>query len=262
MRAGIEFDGDYDNVGADVRIYEQLYQFRPRIDDGLPDRRAGYFATLAQVANTADRSTTVRFSPTCSPGSGARERYPIPRARRKESYGFRWAQRSTPKSRSIAAATPWPTAGSAHLTRSSSLRSSVSRPSEAVPFQVVPDEAGSRTRFEGAARWSRRLRNARRCNRVFLWFALPQRLVDPEQPRPLPSRLWHIRPKHLCSRSDRDGRRQALEPGESSRSTCPRRNCRRRCCNREASRRMSVVSEYRAFLDALLVRCDDGTKKS
>ena len=48
MRAGIEFDEDYDNVDADVRVYEQIYQLRPRIDDGLPRDALEYFATLRQ----------------------------------------------------------------------------------------------------------------------------------------------------------------------------------------------------------------------
>jgi hypothetical protein len=48
MRAGIEFNEDYDSVDADVRVYEQIYQFRPRIHDGLPEDALAYFATLRQ----------------------------------------------------------------------------------------------------------------------------------------------------------------------------------------------------------------------
>jgi len=46
MRAGTRFDEDYDNLDADVRVYERVYLWRP--DDGTP-RPAdalGYYATL------------------------------------------------------------------------------------------------------------------------------------------------------------------------------------------------------------------------
>ncbi len=48
MRAGIDFDEDYDNVDADVRVYEQIYQHRPLVDEGLPSDALEYFATLRQ----------------------------------------------------------------------------------------------------------------------------------------------------------------------------------------------------------------------
>lgn len=46
MRAGIVFDEDYDNVDADVRVYEQIYQLRPRTTSALPRDALTYFATL------------------------------------------------------------------------------------------------------------------------------------------------------------------------------------------------------------------------
>lgn len=46
MRAGILFDENYDNLKADVRLYEQIYLLRPRISPGLPSDATTYFATL------------------------------------------------------------------------------------------------------------------------------------------------------------------------------------------------------------------------
>ena len=46
MRAGIRFDENYDNVHADVRVYEQIYLWRPRTDPDLPTDVTDYFATL------------------------------------------------------------------------------------------------------------------------------------------------------------------------------------------------------------------------
>jgi len=46
MRAGVEFDEDYDNLDADVRVYEQIYQHRPRVSRDLPSDALHYFATL------------------------------------------------------------------------------------------------------------------------------------------------------------------------------------------------------------------------
>lgn len=59
MRAGIEFDEDYDNLDADVRVYEQIYQFRPRIDDELPPDALSYFATLRR---SGDHGGPFRYS--------------------------------------------------------------------------------------------------------------------------------------------------------------------------------------------------------
>jgi CubicO group peptidase (beta-lactamase class C family) len=49
MRAGTRFDEDYANIDADVRVYEQVYLWRPRTDDGLPADATAYFATLANA---------------------------------------------------------------------------------------------------------------------------------------------------------------------------------------------------------------------
>jgi CubicO group peptidase (beta-lactamase class C family) len=46
MRAGTKFNEDYDDLDADVRVYEQLYLWRPRTDAGLPADAIAYFATL------------------------------------------------------------------------------------------------------------------------------------------------------------------------------------------------------------------------
>ena len=46
MRAGTRFDEDYANLEADVRVYEQIYLWRPRTDRGLPDDITAYYATL------------------------------------------------------------------------------------------------------------------------------------------------------------------------------------------------------------------------
>ena len=46
MRAGTRFNEDYANPEADVRIYEQVYLWRPRTDRGLPDDITAYYRTL------------------------------------------------------------------------------------------------------------------------------------------------------------------------------------------------------------------------
>jgi CubicO group peptidase (beta-lactamase class C family) len=46
MRAGTRFDEDYANPQADVRMYEQIYLWRPRSDAGLPDDITAYYPTL------------------------------------------------------------------------------------------------------------------------------------------------------------------------------------------------------------------------
>ena len=46
MRTGTRFDEDYDNLRADVRFYEQVYLWRPRVDPRLPADAISYFATL------------------------------------------------------------------------------------------------------------------------------------------------------------------------------------------------------------------------
>ncbi len=59
MRAGIEFDEDYDNVAADVRVYEQIYQMRPSTDEGLPSNALDYFVTLRR---NGDHGGPFRYS--------------------------------------------------------------------------------------------------------------------------------------------------------------------------------------------------------
>jgi CubicO group peptidase (beta-lactamase class C family) len=46
MRAGTRFDEDYTNAEADVRVYEQVYLWRPRTRPDLPADATSYFATL------------------------------------------------------------------------------------------------------------------------------------------------------------------------------------------------------------------------
>src|SRR5438445_6792927 len=47
MRAGTRFDEDYTNLDADVRVYEQIYLWRPRVNLDLPAVITAYYATLA-----------------------------------------------------------------------------------------------------------------------------------------------------------------------------------------------------------------------
>jgi CubicO group peptidase (beta-lactamase class C family) len=46
MRAGTRFGEDYEDPGADVRVYEQVYLWRPRDGRPLPADATAYFATL------------------------------------------------------------------------------------------------------------------------------------------------------------------------------------------------------------------------
>jgi len=46
MRAGTKFDEDYDNLDADVRVYEQIYLWRPRTNPDLPIDMTAYYPTL------------------------------------------------------------------------------------------------------------------------------------------------------------------------------------------------------------------------
>src|SRR5579862_6315750 len=46
MRTGTLFDENYENLQADVRVYEQVYLWRPRVDAELPPDALSYFATL------------------------------------------------------------------------------------------------------------------------------------------------------------------------------------------------------------------------
>jgi CubicO group peptidase (beta-lactamase class C family) len=46
MRAGTRFDETYEDPEADVRVYEQVYLWRPRDGRPLPADALGYFATL------------------------------------------------------------------------------------------------------------------------------------------------------------------------------------------------------------------------
>jgi CubicO group peptidase (beta-lactamase class C family) len=47
MRAGTRFNEDYDDLEADVRVYEQIYQWRPRTHPKLPADITAYYPTLA-----------------------------------------------------------------------------------------------------------------------------------------------------------------------------------------------------------------------
>jgi len=47
MRAGTRFNEDYTNLDADVRVYEQIYLWRPRTSVDLPTDITAYYATLA-----------------------------------------------------------------------------------------------------------------------------------------------------------------------------------------------------------------------
>jgi CubicO group peptidase (beta-lactamase class C family) len=49
MRAGTRFDEDYANADADVRVYEQVYLWRPRTRADLPPDATSYFRTLGNA---------------------------------------------------------------------------------------------------------------------------------------------------------------------------------------------------------------------
>jgi CubicO group peptidase (beta-lactamase class C family) len=46
MRAGTRFNEDYEDLTAEVRVYEQIYLWRPRVDPTLPEDMTGYFPLL------------------------------------------------------------------------------------------------------------------------------------------------------------------------------------------------------------------------
>ena len=46
MRTGTRFNEDYDDMKADVRVYEQIYLWRPRVSKRLPASMTGYYPTL------------------------------------------------------------------------------------------------------------------------------------------------------------------------------------------------------------------------
>ena len=46
MRAGTRFNEDYEDLLADVRVYEQIYLWRPRVTKRLPSDVTAYIATL------------------------------------------------------------------------------------------------------------------------------------------------------------------------------------------------------------------------
>jgi CubicO group peptidase (beta-lactamase class C family) len=46
MRAGTKFNEDYADMSADVRVYEQIYLWRPRVTPGLPASMTDYYGTL------------------------------------------------------------------------------------------------------------------------------------------------------------------------------------------------------------------------
>lgn len=58
MRAGTRFDEDYDNLVADARVYEQVYQWRPRVTADVPRDALSYFATLP---NDGDHGGPFRY---------------------------------------------------------------------------------------------------------------------------------------------------------------------------------------------------------
>ncbi len=58
MRAGTRFDETYENPHADVRVYEQVYLWRPRDSRGLPADALSFFATLR---NDGDHGGPFRY---------------------------------------------------------------------------------------------------------------------------------------------------------------------------------------------------------
>jgi CubicO group peptidase (beta-lactamase class C family) len=58
MRAGTKFDENHEDPDADVRVYEQVYLWRPRTDADLPADALAYFATLG---NDGDHGGPFRY---------------------------------------------------------------------------------------------------------------------------------------------------------------------------------------------------------
>jgi CubicO group peptidase (beta-lactamase class C family) len=58
MRTGTRFDETYDDPAADVRVYEQVYLWRPRVDPELPPDALTYFGTLE---NDGDHGGPFRY---------------------------------------------------------------------------------------------------------------------------------------------------------------------------------------------------------
>jgi CubicO group peptidase (beta-lactamase class C family) len=50
MRAGLKWSEEYEDLDADVRAYEQLYGWRPRVDRDLPEDAYAYMAALKENA--------------------------------------------------------------------------------------------------------------------------------------------------------------------------------------------------------------------
>ena len=48
MRAGLKWSEAYEDLAADVRLYEQVYGWRPRTDEGLPGDAYAYMAGLTE----------------------------------------------------------------------------------------------------------------------------------------------------------------------------------------------------------------------
>ena len=71
MRAGTRFDETYANLDADVRVYEQIYLWRPRTTPGPADRRARLHGRPAQRGR-ARRPLRLPLDPDRHAGLGAR----------------------------------------------------------------------------------------------------------------------------------------------------------------------------------------------
>ena len=96
MRAGTRFNEEYADPTSDVRVYEQIYLWRPRVDAGLPEDAWTYMAGLRERPPPRRRvRLPLRSSRTCSDGwSSGAEAPASPRSSRARC-GGRWAPSST-----------------------------------------------------------------------------------------------------------------------------------------------------------------------
>jgi hypothetical protein len=111
MRTGTRFNEDYEDLDADVRVYEQVYLWRPRVDADIPSDALSYYGTLRNDGSTEGRSGTGRSSPTCSPGCWSGPGALGSTSSSPARCGSRWGRSSTPTSPSTVMGTPWQTGG-------------------------------------------------------------------------------------------------------------------------------------------------------
>ena len=128
------------NLDADVRVYEQIYLWRPaRRSSSCPRTCSAYYPTLV---NDGPHGGPFRYRSILTDmlglGGGARRGRAAGRADLRATCGSRWAPSSTPRSPSTATATRWPTAGSAPPSATSPGSAAVARRRPPRGRPVVP----------------------------------------------------------------------------------------------------------------------------